>query len=113
MLILTLVLTGMMQVFRQGFSISRKSKERSCAYDLTLRTMEEYSNWSALVALAGSDPPTNGTYTPASVSLNGITYTRSIVVSNGPVYATQLKQIVATITWSGTSFSLQSYVANY
>lgn len=122
--VLALVFGGMLAVFDRGAIAARKTQQQAAAYSLARAVAEEYSNWARLVALTGSTPPTNGTYTnppnpifSPPILLNNITYTPQMTISNGPINPTQLKQLNITISWTDgatpRSITLATLKANY
>jgi len=113
-IVLSLVFVGVVNVFNMGFKAAAKTKQKTAACNIAREVMETYDDWSALVTLAGS-PPSNGTYTtpPDPVTLNGVVYTPSVVVSDGPVSPLQLKQIDVTVTWDSDSITITTLQADY
>jgi len=105
--IFTLIAQGMLQVFRQGSVTTRQSQQRTAAYSIARATIEEYFNWATLPAVSVTP------YNLASVILNGITYSRSLVVSNGPSYPAEIKQYSVTVSWGTESFTLTTLRSAY
>ncbi|RLI02083.1 hypothetical protein DRO38_04365 [Candidatus Bathyarchaeota archaeon] len=113
--VFALLATGMLGVFNQGFNAALKTKERTVAWNIACSIMEVYSDWNSLETLAGS-PPSNGSYTnpPNPITLNGITYSPTVTISDGPVGpSSELKQIDVTVNWDTESVRLVSLVAVY
>ncbi len=104
------------QIISQGYGANTKSMKYIGACSLARQMLEEYSSWSALDALDGVSDGivTNGTYAYPSSTINSIIYSCVLTITDGPLYAsTPLKQLNATVSWSGGSFSAYSLKANY
>jgi len=117
--IVAIVLASMLGVFSKGYWHLRKTRTRTVAYNLARGITEQYSNWTALVTIAGS-PPAIGTYTnpPDPVILNNVTYTPSLAISNGPgPDPNRLKRLNITISWVedgvAKNFTVTTLKANY
>jgi Tfp pilus assembly protein PilV len=110
------LLLSMLSIFQQGYRYLGVSRERTTAVNLAQEIIEENSNWTQLQrfdATPGvtphSGPVSSATpYALSSVTLNEITYTRSLTIADGPYSAAQLKKITATVSWSrsGRNFSV-------
>lgn len=105
--ILALVFGGMLAVFDRGAIAARKTQQQAAAYNLARALLEEYSDWGRLIALTGSNPPANETYTnppnlifSPPILLNNITYTPQMAISDGPINPAQLKRLEITISWT-------------
>jgi|SRR3989339_573629 len=103
------------QIISQGYSANTKSMKYIGACSLTRQILEEYSSWPALDALDGSSNGvvTNNTYSYPSSTINNVTYSCNLIITDGPVAPTLLKQLTATVSWSGGSFSVYSLKSNY
>ena len=111
-LLLALLATGMVGIFTQGSKAALRTEERAVACSLARGVMETYSDWGELVTLAGS-PPANGTYTISTDTLNGVTYTSTLIISDGPVTPTALKSLEVTVTWGTSSVTVVASKADY
>lgn len=124
--LLALILGGMLEIFARGFSAMRKSNQRTIAYSLVRRIAEVYSDWGRLDTLDAGTPGVvaNGVYTddptePAAadvlnpVTINGIVYTPSLTISNGPVYPNELKQVAITVSFAAYTYTITTLKANY
>jgi prepilin-type N-terminal cleavage/methylation domain-containing protein len=105
--ILALGLTVSIEIFHQGLSAGPKSQDSIIAYNLARGTIEDYSVWSKCSS--------NGTFTPAAMTLNNRSYSRNVVISNGPIpaYVSELKQITVTVTQGTKSYTLTTLKSNY
>jgi len=114
--ILASVISVMIGIFWQGFNAGIKSQERTVAHSLAVATVEGFSGWDRLIALAGN-PPANGTYMnpPDSVTLNNIVYSWTLNISDGPMssYPNELKRIDVTVSWGTESYTLTTLKADY
>lgn len=99
--ILVLIVSGMLGIFWQGFVATKASKGRMVAYSLAREMLERN--------FVSPFPST----TTDSVTLNDVTYNRTLTVSDGPVFPTQLKQLDVTVSWDTESFTLTTLKANY
>ena len=115
LVLLALILTGMLRVFSQGFAQSRKTQESTSAVSLAREVLEFYYDWNELDDLDGTSDGvvTNGTYNPAAFNINNVNYTFSLVVSDGPVSPTRLKQLSLTTTWVNGAITINTLKANY
>lgn len=106
--LISLIVSGTLGVFSQGFSYLKKYRERTVAYNLGREVMERYSNWGSL--------PANGTHSnpsPYPAILNKITYNVNLTILPDPVYPTVLKQINVVVSWGTQSYTLVALKANY
>ena len=114
---LLLIIGGLLIVFNQGFYFTNRIKNRLVAYNLAQKILEEYFDWEELDTLDGNSDGivTNGSYTdpPYPVTINNVTYTPVLDISDGPVLGTHLKHIEVTISWGGKSFTLGCLKAHY
>ena len=97
---------GMLGILWQGAIASERSRRVTAAYNVARGVMETYSDWATVGALSGS-------IQLAPVTLNGVPYTLSVLVQDGPVNPSALKQFTVTVTWSGGSVTVASLKANY
>jgi len=123
--IMALIVGGMLGIIWQGFAAGRNSQQRTVAYSLARAILEEYSNWTRLDGVDGTFDGwvNNGNYTddlsipnPDSLSpitINNITYTPALTISNGPSYPNDLKQFDVNISWGTENYSLTTLKANY
>ncbi|MBU1044476.1 MAG: type II secretion system GspH family protein [Candidatus Omnitrophica bacterium] len=114
-LVLSIILSGSLKMFSQGHGLARKSKEKAVVYSLAREILEEYSDWSWLVARTGANPPSNGVYVnpPLTVTRNNVNYMPSLIISSGPLAASELKQLEVNVTWAGGSFQVKTLKGNY
>ena len=104
------------QIISQGYSANTKSMRYIGACSLARQMLEEYSSWPALDGINGSplDGIVPNVTNSSSSTLNNITYSCNLTITDGPVYLlAPLKQLNATVSWSGGSFSAYSLKANY
>ncbi len=116
LLILILIIGGILGIFSYGFSAIKNSAEKLTALNLARYTLEEYSDWNKLDEVDGSlsDGVNNGVYTLSSISANGISYNRTLIIQNGPVNPTELKEVLVNISWGGGKFiNVTALKANY
>lgn len=115
--LLALILGGMLEIFNRGFSSARKTRQRAVVYNLARGILEDYSDWDSLDGLDGSVDAvvTNGAYAlnPATITLNNVTYTPVLTISDGPTFPNKLKRTSLTVTWAGGSFTLNTLKADY
>jgi type II secretory pathway pseudopilin PulG len=98
--ILALVLTVSMGIVRQGIKGGAKSQDSITAYSLARGTIEDYSLWTKCSS--------NGTFTPTPnpITLNNKSYSRSVVIANGPIFGAELKLITVTVTQGTKNYTL-------
>ena len=96
-------------IFSQGFYLTNTTKKKVVAYNLAQGILEEYFDWSAISGLG------NGSHTnpPYPVTINNVTYTPCLTISDGPVLGTYLKRIEVTVSWDGGNFTLGCLKAHY
>ncbi|OQX54089.1 MAG: hypothetical protein B5M48_01655 [Candidatus Omnitrophica bacterium 4484_213] len=105
--IITIILASIVNIYTQGYRNLRKSRVNTAVYNLAKGFMEDYSDWSTLISLTGSDPPASGTYTDNPtvsdpfdpITLNNITYTPTLDITDGPTNPNLLKQLNVSISW--------------
>jgi len=107
LLIVGLIIGGVLMVFSQGFSLASTTKKKVVAYNLAQGILEEYFDWSAISGLG------NGSHTLDPVTINDVTYTPRLTISDGPVLGTHLKHIEVTVSWDGGNFTLVCLKAHY
>jgi prepilin-type N-terminal cleavage/methylation domain-containing protein len=105
--ILALGLTVSVAISHQGLNAGPKSQDSITAYSLARGTIEEYSLWSKCSS--------NGTFTPADITINNKSYSQSVEISDGPIpaYVNELKSIKATVTQGTKSYTLTTLKSNY
>jgi prepilin-type N-terminal cleavage/methylation domain-containing protein len=106
--LISLIVSGTLGVFSQGFSYLKKYRERTVAYNLGREVMERYFTWPLPADGTHSNP---APYYP--VTLNNVTYNVNLTISPDPVYPTAMKQISVVISWGTQSYTLVSLKANY
>lgn len=113
--LMSLFFVETIQLISQGYSANTKSMKYIGACSLARQMLEEYSSWPALDALDGSSDGvvTNNTYSYPSSTINNVTYSCGLIIADGPVAPTLLKQLTATVSWSGGSLSVYSLKTNY
>lgn len=100
LVVLSLIVVGMLQIFSQGSLYLKRSRERTVAYNLAKEAMERYF----------SPNPDPALY---SAAVNNITYNVALNISDGPVEPSRLKQIDVTVSWGNDSYRLVSLKADY
>ena len=123
LLIVGLVIGGMLMIFGQGFYFANTTKKKVVAYNLAQEILEKYFDWEELDELDGNndDTVTNDSYTnpPDPVTINNVTYTPRLTISDGPVSSLcdelkdKLKRIEVTVSWDGGNFTLVCLKAHY
>lgn len=113
--LLALFFGGMLGIFARGAIASRKTQEHTVAHSLARAAFEQYASWSALDGLDGSTDGvvTNGAYTLTVSTINNITYTPVLMITDGPIFPLQLKQLSLTITWASETFTISTLKADY
>lgn len=113
--LLALFFGGMLGVFERGAMASRKTQERTVVHSLARAAFEQYAFWSALDGLDGATDGvvTNGAYALTVSTLNNITYTPILTITDGPISPLQLKQLSLTITWTGGTWTISTLKADY
>ena len=121
--VLALLLARIVEVFNRGAIALRRTQQQAAAYNLARGIMEQYSDWGRLDLLDGiaDGALTNGIYSspplPLPVTLNNITYTPSLTISDGPILPVQIKQLDLTISWTDgvtpRSITLAALKADY
>lgn len=114
MALLSLILLGMLSIFKQGYFASRKTQQRTIVYNLLREKIEAYSNWSSLDVLDGiPDGNVSNTVISNSEFFHNVYYMLSLAISDGPIPSNRLKRLNVTANWSGGNFSLNTLKADY
>ena len=108
--VLGLIFSGMIFIFNQGFIWTSKTKEEKDALMLATQTLEFFSSWQNLVNLTGGDPPTNGSYTLSPITIDNITYQRTLTISNVAL-SSDLKRIVVNVRGRTKIINIASFVS--
>lgn len=113
--LLVLFFGGMLDIFDRGAIASRKTQEYTVAHSLARAAFEQYASWSALDGLDGitNGIVTNGAYALTASTLNNITYTPALTITDGPIFPLQLKQLSLTIAWASRTFTISTLKADY
>ena len=102
--LLAMIGGGMLAIFGQGFITANKVQNQTIAYNLARESLEKYSDWSSV--------PGNGTYNEPPGSPFS-SFTRQVVISDGPIFPTELKQVTVTVSWGSRSQSFSTLVADF
>lgn len=136
--IVVIVIASILGIYSQGYRYLRKSRISSVVYNLAIQHKERYSDWDTLDRLDSAVCATDGNvvntspgspYSPTNqpacptlafntVTLNNVTYTPAMAISNGTgPDPNRVKRHDITISWTEDgvveNFTVVTYEANY